>query len=247
MKKHKLMLYLKRYTPTILTYLSAVGVAVTAAMAVKASPKAIHLIDEMADKKERSLTRLEIAYAVLPAYVPAIAVGLSTVACMFGANILNKRQQASLASAYAVLCNYHKEYRRKLVELSGEETDIEIRNAIVRGQCNYHPVGIDVPDEKSIFYEEISGESITCYEKEIMDAEYHLNRNFVLRGYVSLNEFYGLLGLPKTDYGESVGWSMADGYCWIDFEHRLVSRDDGGSDVYVIDILFPPDAGYLDM
>ncbi len=79
-----------------------------------------------------------------------------------------------------------------------------------------------------------------------MDAEYHLNRNFVLRGVASLNEFYAFLGLPETRYGDEVGWTVADGYSWIDFEHRLVSRDDGGDDVCVIDMLFPPHAGYLD-
>ena len=79
-----------------------------------------------------------------------------------------------------------------------------------------------------------------------MDAEYHLNRNFVQRGYASLNEFYEFLGLPQTKYGDEVGWTCTDGYCWIDFEHRLISRDDGGTEVYAIDMLFPPDAHYLD-
>ena len=72
-----------------------------------------------------------------------------------------------------------------------------------------------------------------------------VNRNFVMRGYASLNEFYEFLGLPQTDYGESVGWSIDDGYCWIDFEHRLISRDDGGTDIYSIDIVFPPHSEYM--
>ena len=116
----------------------------------------------------------------------------------------------------------------------------------MRSRCNFHPLGVVEPDRKVIFYEEVSGESIARYEREVMDAEYHLNRNFVLRGVASLNEFYAFLGLPETRYGDEVGWTVADGYSWIDFEHRLVSRDDGGDDVCVIDMLFPPHAGYLD-
>ena len=83
------------------------------------------------------------------------------------------------------------------------------------------------------------------YEREIIDAEYHLNRNFVLRGYAPLNEFYEFLGLPKTEYGEMVGWTISDGYYWIDFEHRLISRDDGGADMYAIDMIFPPEPDFM--
>lgn len=48
-----------------------------------------------------------------------------------------------------------------------------------------------------------------------MDAEYHLNRKFVLRGYASLNEFYMFLGLPQTNLGEVLGWTCTYGYSWI--------------------------------
>lgn len=148
-------------------------------------------------------------------------------------------------SSYVLLNNYHKEYRKKLTELYGEEADIKIRTEMARSNCAYHRLGLDVPDEKVIFYDEISGDSITCYEREIMDAEYHLNRNFILRGYASLNEFYSFLGLPQTRYGETVGWSSVNGYDWIDFEHTLISKDDGGTDIYSIDMLFLPDEDYL--
>lgn len=144
-------------------------------------------------------------------------------------------------SAYTLLNNYYKEYRGKLMELYGEETDIEIRNAMARTHCNYHQIGLDAPDGKVIFYEEISGESILCYEREVMDAEYHLNRNFTLRGYALLNELYEFLGLPLTEYGGTVGWSVYSGIGWIDFQHRLIDNDDGGIPCYAIDMIFPPE------
>lgn len=243
---HKTKLYLRRRAPAVLTCLSAAGVVATAVLAASGTPKALSLMEEAAKKKGKPLTRAETACAALPAYAPAAAVGLGTIACIFGVNILNRHQQASLASAYALLDSYHREYRRKLAELHGEEADREVRDAIVRSRCNFHPLHVGEPDRKAIFYEEISGESIACYEREVMDAEYHLNRNFALRGTASLNEFYSFLGLPETVYGEEVGWTMADGYSWIDFEHRLVSRDDGGDDIYAIDMIFPPHAQYLD-
>lgn len=238
--------FLHRNSPTILTCIGAVGVVVTTVSAVRATPKAAKLLEEAAQKKGEELTKVEVVTIAAPIYIPTAVTGAATLACIFGANILNQRNQASLASAYALLNDYHKRYRSKLIELHGKEADEEIRNEIVRTRCDYHQIGIDIPDSKMTFYDEISGETFVRYEREVMDAEYHLNRNFVLRGYASLNEFYEFLGLPKTEYGEAVGWSIVDGYSWIDFEHRLITKDDGGSDIYAIDALFAPNAEYLD-
>ena len=46
-------------------------------------------------------------------YFSAIILGTSTVACIFGAKILNQKQQDSLVSAYALLDKAYKDYRRK--------------------------------------------------------------------------------------------------------------------------------------
>ena len=79
------------------------------------------------------------------------------------------------------------------------------------------------------------------YEREVIDAEYHFNRNFTMRGYAFLNEFYEFLGLPMTEYGRIAGWSMSSGIMWVDFEHRLIDNDDGGTACYSIDMVFPPE------
>lgn len=238
-------LYLKRNSSTILTVVAAFGVVATGVMAAKAAPKAKLLLDNAEREKGETLSKKETVITVAPVYIPTIVVGASTVFCILGANVLSRKNQAALSSAYALINEYHKEYRGKLIELYGKEADEEIRNAIARERCDFHKIGLETPDDKVVFYEELSGESITCYEREIMDAEYHLNRNFALRGYASLNEFYEFLGLPKTEYGDAVGWSMSYGYGWIDFEHRLINRDDGGTPIYSIDMIFPPDEDYL--
>lgn len=238
-------LYLRRNSSTILTCIGAVGVVVTAVMSVRATPKAIKLLDEATKEKGEELTTLEVIKTAAPVYIPPVMIGASTLVCLFGANILSQKSQASLASAYALLENYHKEYRKTLIRLHGEEIDIEVRNEMARAHCGYHHIGLDVPDGKFIFYDEISGDSITCYEREIMDAEYHLNRNFTMRGYASYNEFRMFLGLSRVEYGEELGWTMSDGYSWIDFEHRLISQDDGGTEIYSIDMIFPPTSDYM--
>lgn len=238
---HRACWNLKRSSPAILCCIAAVGVAGTAVAAVKATPKAMKLLEEATEEKGEALNKVETVATVAHLYAPAAAVGAGTIFCIFGANALSRRSQAGLMSAYALLSGYHKEYRNKLIERYGAEADAEIRNAIARERCDYHQIDSDVPDRKVIFYDEISGNSVLRYEREVIDAEYHFNRNFAMRGYASLNEFYEFLGLPKTEYGETVGWSVYSGIMWVDFEHRLIDNDDGGPACYSIDMVFSPD------
>lgn len=232
---------MRSYSATVLTWVSAVGVIGTAVLAARATPKATLLLAKAEKEKGGALTKVEAVSAAAPAYAPTLLVGAGTICCLFGANILNKRQQAVVTGAYAMLSNYHKEYRETLKELYGEEADEKIQSVMARRRCDYHQTNLEAPDRKVIWYDEISGESIARYEREIMDAEYHFNRNYTMRGYALLNELYEFLGLPPTEYGSRVGWSMADGIEWVDFEHRLLSRDDGGTDIYAIDMIFSPE------
>lgn len=112
---------------TLLTCIGSIGVVATSVMAVKATPKAIKLLEASENEKGEKLTKTEIVKIAAPAYIPAAVVGASTIACIFGANILNKDSQASLASAYALLDRSYKEYRNKVNDLYGDEADDEVR------------------------------------------------------------------------------------------------------------------------
>lgn len=111
---NKAQIFLKRNSGTILTGMGAAGVVVTSIMAVKATPKAIRILEEAKEEKGEELTVVETVRAAGPIYIPAFISGASTIACIFGANILSKRNQATLASAYAFLNNSYKEYKNKV-------------------------------------------------------------------------------------------------------------------------------------
>jgi hypothetical protein len=248
------MLFLKRNSSTILTCLGAVGVVATAVSAVKATPKAMLMLENARDEKGDGLTKLEAVQVAAPAYIPSIAIGASTIACIFGANTLNKQQQAALTSAYALLNTSYKEYKTKLKELYGEEADIKIQDAIIKEKCKdteVHAPGVvslSRAGDKVLFYEEHRGTYFEATIEAVQNAEYHFNRNFAMRGYATLNEFYEFLGLENTESGDVLGWSswkLLESYdsCWIDFNHRLVEMEDG-LQCYVIEMPVPPEADF---
>lgn len=206
-------LFIKRNGHTILTCIRGAGVIVTSIMAVKAAPKALDIIEEAREEKGEELSKWEIVKEAGPSYIPTVLIG---------ANVMNKKQQAALVSAYALIDSSYKEYKQKLKELYGEEAHSEIVEAIaiekaedisIRSECLLN--SCDLSSESStgepvLFYDEYGNRYFESTIEQVMNAEYHLNRNFVLIGYAVLNELYEFLGLETTDYGSAVGWAAED-------------------------------------
>ena len=248
----------KRNGSTILTCAGAVGLVTTSVMAVKATPKALKKIEEAEERKGEGLTKLETIRVAGPTYIPTVMVGVSTIACIFGANVLNKRAQASLASAYALLDTSYKEYRDKLKELYGEEAHENIVNAIAIEKAkesnvagSYFGSYCDITSDEScsepvLFYEEYSNRYFEAPIEQVINSMYHLNRNYILRGYCYLNELYEFLGIEPTDYGSVMGWTPRDeGEYWIEANFRKVTLDDG-LECYILELPFEPSYDFLE-
>lgn len=231
--------FLKCNGATILSVFAVGGVVGTSVSVGVATNKASKKLKEATDVKGESLNNLEIIVNVTPIFIPAILLGGTTIACILGANILNKQSQAVLASAYGLADQTFKEYRKKLIELHGEEMDQEIRTEIARNHYDYHVIGMEHPDQKVLWYEPYSNRYFEMYERELIDAEYHLNRNFIIGGSRSLNDLYEMLGLPPIKNGDTIGWCICDGYMWIDFEHELQHKPDG-TEYYILQPVYPP-------
>lgn len=224
-------LFLKKNASTILTVMGGAGVIATSVMAVKATPKAMRLLEEAQSEKGEELTTLEKVQVAGPSYIPAITVGAATITCIFGANMLNKRQQAALASAYALLDSSYKDYKNKVKELHGEEFDEEIRASIAKDKYEEGEYD-DEDDDKLLYYDEFSGRYFRATPETVFKAEYELNKLMVDDWAVCLNDLYKLLDIPTVDYGDYVGWSGAQLYemywsSWINFHQEKVVMDDG--------------------
>lgn len=217
-----LKMFVKKNGPTILTCIGSIGVVVTSVMAIKATPKAIVLLEDARDEKGDNLTKFEKVMVAGPAYIPTIIVGTSTIACVFGANILNQRQQAALMSAYALLDSTYKEYQNKVVDLYSEEADSRVKKEIAKDKY----LGDDkLVDNDALFYDEFSGRYFESTNVKVLKAEYETNKKISDHGGACLNDFYRALGLEPTKYGDRLGWSVND--LSLDFRHEKFILDDG--------------------
>lgn len=259
--------WIRKNASTILTFLGAGGAITTVVLAVKATPKAIYKIQNAEiDKGEEILNadlegkvkknhysinewpKLSVAETVKVCwkdYIPTLAVGTASLACIFGANVLNRKQQESMAAAYAALASAFEGYRDKVNVICGPGTEKAIEKAIEQEKSD---IENDRPpwNETQTFYLSYGGkpEFFERTMEQVLKAEYELNRRFVLSGEVHLNDFLDILGLDHVEGGDEIGWEgyigeALYGYLWIDFHHRYYVTDDGLS-VCSIEMPFEP-------
>ena len=247
--------WLQKNSSTILSCVASGGVILTTVLAVKATPKAMGII-----KIAGANSKKEAFKVAWKCYIPTALAGASTIGCIVGANVLNKHQQSALISAYALVQNSYSEYKKKLKELYGSEVHNKIVDSIVKEKCKdveitaqgvccnstlHFDDGLE-PDIVRTFYDSYSERYFESTIAKVMEAEYHLNRNFALAGAISLNDFYEFLGLSETNIGATVGWSAENsGIFWIDFNHRLIKLEDG-MEVYAVDMVFEPTEDWAD-
>lgn len=241
--------WLKRNASTILTCLSTLGLVGTVVLAVQDTPKAMRaLTDAKLEKGSAELTKLETVKAAAPAYIPTAAAGTATLVCMFAANVLNRKQQAALVSAYAALERTFQNYREKVALFAGRELD-NAAWAATEDEQQDKTDNRPPWNEKQTFYLEGYPGFFERTMEEVRTAEYVLNRNFILRGQATFNEFLTLLGLDRQEKeGDDVGWDnyigeALYGYRWVDFDHIYRMTDDG---MVICEIALPFEPHRLD-
>lgn len=229
-----------RSSPTILTVVASVGVIVTTITAVRATPKAVKLLKEAELEKGENLTKVEIIRVAGPSYIPSALLGISTIVCIFGANALNQKKQASLMSAYVMLNESYKQYRKSAKIVYGEDADDKIHVEMAKDAMvatydwgyQVYNMDMDSESERLLFYDLSSKKYFRTTMAAVLNAQYHVNRNLAVRGDCSLNEYLSFLGVEGIDGGDDLGWDISymveemDCY-WLDFDNYKSTLEDG--------------------
>lgn len=240
----------KKAAPVILSIAGIGSMIGSIIFSVKATPKAEKIISERQAEKAEPLTKKEIVKAVWKCYIPTAALGLSAIACVIFSNAISAKRANAAAAALAGLAGTYEAYRTKVKEKCGEKVHEEIMNEIVvekaKDQKLYSfafagPASLDFdePEEELLFYDEYGGRYFHSTISRVLQAEYHLNRDFAIGGGVSLSEFYDFLGIEHSEATDNIGWDLESGIAWLDFNHRKIKTDDG-LEVHCIEMVFKP-------
>lgn len=240
---------IKKHSPEILTGIGIAGMITTTVMAVRATPKALILIEER--KEEIGVEKLEAMDMVKTAwacYIPAAITGTLSVACLIGASSVNARRNAALATAYTLSESALKDYQGKVIEMFGEKKNEAVKDAVAKDKVEKNPVVtrevIITEKGNTLCYDAISGRYFKSDIEKIKKAECELNRQMLDDMYVSLNDFYYEIGLDSVKLGDELGWNVDSGYIDLSFSSQLASD---GTPCLVIDYSVAPRYDYRNL
>lgn len=239
-----------KHSPEILTGLGIAGMITTTILAVRATPKALDLIE---DKKEEldlnpreRLPVAETVKATWKCYIPAVVTGVSSVSCLIGASSVNARRNAALTAAYNLSATALSEYKEKVIETVGERKEQTIRDKVAEEKLKKEPVkqsAIIVSGKGTTrCFDTITRQRFTSDIETIRRIVNDLNQRMINGDdYISLNEFYYELGLDGVSIGDELGWNINTGKIELDYSAQL---DTDGIPCIVIDYMVAPKRGF---
>lgn len=235
---------IKKHSPEILLATGIVASVAGTVVACKATLKVDTVIKEHKENVEKineglnneeykdiynendAKKDLTKAYAItagklIRLYAPAIALEAISISCLVGSHTILKKRNVALMTAYTVLENSYKKYRKNVIDKLGKDADDEFRLGIKTEEVEttddkgkkkketVTKIDNDSPSVYAKFFDELSD----YYRK---DPNYNLlflkkqqnwaNDRLRAQGYLFLNDVYESLGIPKTPDGQFVGW-----------------------------------------
>lgn len=253
----------RRNLSLLLSAVSIVGLAGTAISAALDSKKAEDAKRAKELREKRCLTKEEEIIVKAPKYIRTAAFGVCTAGCIVGAAILddkNYKTMAPIAAAYPVLEKQYYRFVEATKTIAGEETYHRIMDEITVAERDHEDIWVpglagvfqsvdkntENPEVKRIFYDVFSDTTFESTLAEVIDAQYHFNRNVGLGMYPAVLYYYDLLGFDITDpkYRKYNGLSWnglyEDGIFWIDFNNVMTILDDG-SEIVRTGFVWDPD------
>ena len=240
---------ISKNSPHILTGLGCAGFLSTAVLAVKGTPKALSILETAQKLRERKrmndLINLDKVKLTWKCYIPAGVVGATAIGCIIGANTVNMRRNAALASLYAVSETAFKEFKTKVAKEIGTTKVNKINDEVAREYvANNPPMSGNVIFTGSgevLCCDKLSGRYFTSsYEtirQKVNDLNYRLRNEMT----IDLNDMYFELGLPSIDLGHLMEFNIEKGQIEPNYSTQLT---EDGKPCLVIDFEVYPKYNY---
>ena len=232
----------QKITPKLFVGIAVIGVPVTAALAVKYTPKAMQLIEEA-----NAVTSKQKVKAAWKCYIPAMASAAITIAAVVANHSVLMRHNTSLALAYGFGQTALRLYSEKATSSERERVSTIAMQANVPQMMLLDPV--TAPEDTIIKWKDyISDQEFMATYRQVKNAVDDFNENILKKdGEGSINQFYELLaftGLQTMgDNGDRLGWRYSVEYPEI-IPMRYTGFSKNGVPCAILDFVNPPQYGF---
>ena len=176
-------------------------------------------------KKDLTIVYTQAGVKLVKLYGPAVVLGTVSIAAIIGGYHILRKRNIALAAAYTAVDKGFKEYRGRVLERFGEEVDRELRYNIkakeiekivtdANGKETVVKETVNVADPNlTSDYARFFDDGCTGWTKDpefnlmfLKDQQRYANDLLKSKGHLFLNEVYDMLGIPRTQAGQIVGW-----------------------------------------
>lgn len=176
-------------------------------------------------KKDLAIVYAQTGVQFVKLYAPSVILGIASLSCILASNNILHKRNAALAAAYATVDNSFKAYRNRVIDRFGEELDRELKYNVKAKEIEEVVVnedGTETTVKKTVNavdpndisdYARFYDDGCTGWTKNAEHNYYFVkqqqnwaNELLKSRGHLFLNEVYDMLGIPRTQAGQIVGW-----------------------------------------
>lgn len=176
-------------------------------------------------KKDLTIVYTQAGVKLVKLYGPAVVLGTVSIAAIIGGHHILRKRNIALAAAYTAVDKGFKEYRGRVLERFGEEVDRELRYNIkakeiektvtdANGKETVVKETVNVADPNlTSDYARFFDDGCTGWTKDpefnlmfLKDQQRYADDLLKSKGHLFLNEVYDMLGIPRTQAGQIVGW-----------------------------------------
>lgn len=223
---------LKSNSPEILTALGVSGLVTTAYLTAKAAFKASDVVRENEaaagpheERKERIKERTKLVWKL---YVPAGISGALTITCIICSSKASGRRTTAAVTAYSLTERAFSEYKEKVVEQIGQGKEQKLRDELAQERVTKNPVGsrevIVVGKGHVLCCELFTNRYFRSDMETLRKAQNDINMKVNNHHYVTIDEFYDIIGLPYTSNSNFFGW---DSDKQMELKFTTVLTEDG--------------------
>lgn len=224
---------ISKNSPVIFTGLSVGGLITTVIFAVRATPKAIAILEEHTEYDRNGEitppTTGEAIKLTWKCYIPTACMGVATIACMIGSVSISQRRNAALESVYGLTKAALREYQEKVVETIGKNKELKLRDSISEDRVKDNPVSssevIITGKGEVLCLDSLSGRYFKSDIEDIRRVINQANKELMNDMWISVNELYYYLCLPPLKpLGDQLGWDIGNGLIEVTFSTQLADN-----------------------
>lgn len=180
-------------------------------------------------KKDLTIVYTKTGLELIKLYSPAFLLGALSLSAIIGSHVILNKRNIALTSAYCILNKTFKNYRENVKERFGEKVDFQLKNNIKVKEVETVSVdekGKQKVEKKEEYFIDSEGNKYSQYSRffdetnEFWKSDWDYNKTFLLQmqnyaneklkaqGFLFLNDVYDMLGFPRTQAGQIVGWTF---------------------------------------